>query len=147
MKFFKAVPPWLVATLVAALAGSLVQTQFNLAEIVMLGVPVPLALRVETTLQDLWGFAPLLAALTAAAYLVAFPVAGLLARRRPDRRHSVYVLAGAAALLAMVLLMNAALPVTAIAATRSMAGIVAFMAVGALGGWVFAVLASWRRVA
>jgi hypothetical protein len=147
MKFFKAIPPWLVATLVAALAGSLAQTQFNLAEIKALGAPVPLALRLETTLKDLWGFAPLLAALIAAAYLVAFPVAGLLVRRRPEHRRRMHVMAGATALLAMVLLMNAALPVTAIAATRSMAGILAFMAAGALGGWVFAALASGRRMA
>lgn len=147
MKFFKAAPPWLVATLVTALAGSLAQTQFNLAAIKALGAPVPLALRLETTLQDFWSFAPLLAALTAAAYLVAFPLATLLVRSRPQRRRSVYALAGATALLSMVLLMNAALPVTAIAATRSMAGILAFMAAGALGGWVFAVLASRRRVA
>lgn len=132
---------WLGATLVTAAAGSIVQTQFNLAAISAAGAPVPFDLRLQATLQDLVGFAPLLAAIAAAGFLVAFVVAARLTRRWPGRRNGLYTLAGAVAITTPILLMNALLPLTVIGATRSLAGVVALAAAGALGGRVYAWLA------
>jgi hypothetical protein len=145
MKFARVLLAWLAATIVTAATGSIVQTQFNLAAIAALGAPAPLPLRLQTTLHDLAGFAPVFAGITAAGFLVAFLVAGLLLRFWPARRAFLYSLAGAAAISAAILLMNAMLPVTAIAATRSLPGIFALAAAGALGGYAFAVLAPAGR--
>ncbi len=144
MKFLKLLLPWLAATLVTAAAGSVIQTQFNLAAITALGVPVPPALRLRTTLQDLAGFAPLLAAVAGAGLLIALPAAAWLVRRL-QRPGLLYTLAGAVAVATAILLMNALLSVTAIGATRSLAGFLALAACGALGGWTFSCLAPGRR--
>lgn len=135
---------WLAATAATAATGSIIQTQFNLAAVAGLGAPVPFVLRVQTTLQDLAGFAPLLAGIAAAAFLVAFPAAGLLVRFRPTLGKPLYALAGGAAIIAAILLMNAILPLTVIGVTRSPAGILSLAAAGALGGCVFAALAPGR---
>lgn len=135
---------WLAATVVTAAAGSILQTQFNLAAIAVLGAPVPFGLRLQTTVHDLAGFAPLLAAITATGFLVAFATAGALAALWPAHRVLLYTLAGAAAIAAAILLMNTILPVTAIGATRSPAGILALAGAGALGGRVYAALTRGR---
>lgn len=144
MKFLGLLLPWLAATLLTAVAGSIVQTQFNLAAIAALGAPATPALRLQTTAQDLAGFAPMLFAVTAAGFLVALPVAAWLSRRLAYAVF-LYTLAGATAVAVALLLMNALLPVTPIAATRSTAGFLALTACGALGGWAFSRLAPGRR--
>lgn len=145
MKFGRVLMAWLAATIVTAATGSIVQTQFNLAAIAALGAPAPLPLRLQATLHDLVGFAPAFAGITAAGFLAAFLVAGLLLRFWPGRRVALYTLAGAAAITTAILLMNAMLPVTGIAATRTLPGIIALAAAGALGGYAFAALAPAGR--
>jgi hypothetical protein len=132
---------WLGATLATAVTGSIVQTQFNLAAIKAAGAPVPFELRLQATLQDLVGFAPMLAGIAAVAFLVAFVVAGPLVRRWPGHRDGLYTLAGGVAITTAILLMNALLPITVIGATRSLPGLVALGVSGALGGCVYAGLA------
>jgi hypothetical protein len=144
MEWLRHLLAWLLAVAVTAVAGTIVQTQFNLGAIAALGAPVPADARLATTLHDLAGFAPLFAAVTAAGFLVAFLVAGLLLRFLPDYRKLVFTLAGVAAIAVAIVLMNAMLPVTPIAATRSLAGFAALAATGAPGGWIFAVLARRR---
>ncbi|MFU8821312.1 MAG: hypothetical protein ACNA8G_07100 [Gammaproteobacteria bacterium] len=109
MKLPRIALAWLGATLVTAATGSIIQTQFNLAAIKATGAPVPFDLRLQTTLQDLVGFAPMLA--------------------------------GIAAVTTATLLMNVLLPLTVIGATRSLPGVAALGASGALGGRVYAWLA------
>jgi len=145
MKISRALFAWLAATIVTAVTGSIAQTQFNLAAISAIGAPVPFAVRLQTTLLDVAGFAPMLAGVTAAGFLVAFVVAAFIGRFWPARQAFLYSLAGAAAIAAALLVMNAMLPVTAIAATRALAGFGALTAAGALGGWVFAALLARRR--
>jgi hypothetical protein len=145
MQFFRILLAWLAATAVTTVAGSIIQTQYNLAAIVALGVHVPAGLRLRTTLQDLIGFAPLLALVTAVGFMVAFLVAARLARSWPDRRSLWYTLAGAAALAVAIGAMNALLPVTPIGATRWLSGTVALAAAGGLGGWLFGRLSPRRE--
>jgi hypothetical protein len=145
MRFLRILLAWLAATAITAVTGSIIQTQYNLYAIAALGVSVPATVRVRTTLQDLAGFAPTLALIAAAGFIVAFLVAAWLARSWPDRRRLWYTLAGAVALAVAILAMNALLPVTAIGATRSLSGTVALVAAGALGGWLFGLLAPRRE--
>ncbi|MCC5856872.1 MAG: hypothetical protein JJT90_01835 [Ectothiorhodospiraceae bacterium] len=129
---------FLVAVVCAAALGSLVQSQFNLAALQGMGVPVPLGLWIRTSLQDLIGFAPIYAIVVAVAYLVAFPIAGLLARRLRGGAVWLYALAGGAGILLAILLINAALPMTPLAVTRYALGTAALSVAGAIGGLIFA---------
>ncbi|TVP88950.1 MAG: hypothetical protein EA347_05105 [Thioalkalivibrio sp.] len=133
---------WFAAVVVTAGAGSVIQTQFNLAMIQQLGAPVPIPVRLETTLHDLASFAPTYALLVAAGFLVALPISGLLARLWPGGRIVLHALAGGAAIVAALLVMNAVLPATMIGAARFPSGVAALALAGVLGGLLFAL---WAR--
>jgi hypothetical protein len=141
MKFVKVLFAWIAATAVTGATGSIIQTQYNLAAIAAIGAPSSPAVRFQTTLHDLVGFAPAFAIIAAGGFLVAFPAAAWLGRSRPRQRTMLYAAAGAAAIATAILSMNALLPVTGVGATRWTSGILALSAAGALGGLVFARLA------
>lgn len=138
MKWLRVVLGWAIAVVVAVVAGSIVQTQFNLAAIAALDVEIGLMDRLSTTWYDLLNFTPTYAMLVAIAFAVAWPVAGLLKRWLPAHRRLLFALAGFAALGTMIVVMNRALPVTGIAATREAAGALLLAAVGAIAGWIYA---------
>lgn len=133
---------YIVAVLVTALAGSVVQTQFNLAALATLGAGIGPGLRLRTTFDDLLGFTPAWGGIVAAGLLLALPVATWLGRRRPAWRSALCALAGAAAVYTALSLMRLALGLSAVAAARSVGGLLALVLVGALGGWVFARLSA-----
>ncbi|WP_376693539.1 hypothetical protein [Wenzhouxiangella sp. EGI_FJ10409] len=145
MKALKWFLAWLAAVLVTAGLGSVIQTQLNLARIAELGAPVGVSERLETTLHDLVGFAPLWAIIVAAAMLVALPVAGGLARRWPTLSTGLFVLAGFLAPLVALLVMDGMLPITPIAAARSLSGLLLLSLPGAVGGWLYARLFVQRQ--
>lgn len=138
MKALRVVLGWSIAVLVAVIAGSIVQTQFNLAAIAALGVEIGLLDRLSTTWHDLLNFTPTYAILVSLAFAIAWPLAGFLKRWLPMHRTLLFVLAGFAALGTMILVMNRALPVTGIAATREPAGALLLAAAGAIAGWIYA---------
>lgn len=142
MRKLRTVVAWFAAVLVTAVAGSVIQTQFNLAMIRRLGAPVSLTDRLETTLHDLAGFTPTYALLVAAGFLIALPVSGLLARFWPAGRMVLHGLAGGTAIVGALLVMNALLPVTMIGAARFPSGIATLALPGMLGGLLFAF---WTR--
>ena len=142
MRWMRSLVAWIAAVAVAAMLGSIVQTQFNLAMIRDLGAPVPWNLRLDTTLHDLVHFAPTYALLVAAAFLIALAVSGLLARRWPRARVSLHTIAAGTGIATALLLMNWILPATVIGAARFGTGILALALAGALGGLLFA---RWTR--
>ena len=125
---------FLLAVVAATLWSSVVQTQFNLAALIELGAPIPFALRMQTTLFDVASFGPLYAAVVAATFLVAFPIASKL----PGPRAAWFALAGFVGLIAAIRLIDSLVPPPVlIAATRTTLGLVAMTLGGALGGIVF----------
>lgn len=130
-----------LAVLLASVMGTVLQTQFNLANLQALGAPMPLGVRVQTTCLDLLGFSPTFAVLVLLGFIFALPVASWLARLCPMGRWLLFTLAGALAVLAAMALANALLPMpTLIGANRSLAGTLGLMACGSLGALLFAVL-------
>ena len=100
-----------------------------------LGAEIPFGLRVRTTLLDLLGFGPLYAAVVAATFLVAFPIAS----RLPGPRGAWFALAGFVGLIAAIRLIDSLVPPPVlIAATRGTLGLLAMTAGGALGGLAYA---------
>jgi len=134
---------WFVlALLVAVISGSILQTQFNLAALMQLGVAISWTDWIATVGDDLTGFSPLLSLIMLLVYAIAFPVAAALARRFTQTtgalRGWLFALAGGAGFLVAMLLVDALAPMpTLIAATRSWAGLLAMALASALGGWVF----------
>lgn len=136
---------YLAAVLATTLAGSIAQTQVNLAALAGLGAEIGLALRLRATLDDVVGFAPAWGGIVATGLLLALPVAAWLGRRRAAWRTALFTLAGALAVLVALCSMRLALGLTAVAAARSPTGLLLLVICGAAGGWLYARLT--RRVA
>ena len=128
-----------LAWLFASAWGSVVQTQWNLQGLVGLGLDIPLALRLQTTAQDLLGFGPVLAGIVAAGWLPALLVAHGLARRWPQWRTPLLSLAAGAGMVAAIRAVDAVAPMPVfIDATRHGPGLLAMAAGGLLAGWMLA---------
>ena len=129
---------YLLAVLVATLLGSLVQTQFNLAALQALDVPVDASTRLHSSLHDLRFFSPFLALMVAACLLLALPLAEALGRIFKPWRWLLYFLAGFVGIWAACALANYLLPMpTFIAATRETPGLLSLMAGVGLGSALF----------
>ncbi len=135
--------PLLLALVLAAAWGSVVQTQWNLQALVGLGLDIPFTDRLRTTGQDLMGFAPAYAGILAAGWLPALAVAALIARWWPAGRVPLLALAAGVGMVAAIRAIDAVAPMPVfIDATRHLPGLLA-MAVGAvLGGLLYARLTS-----
>ena len=133
----RAFSAWLVATLIAYAAAAIAATQSVMASLAALNVPVGIGERLRTTGGDLIGMAPMFAPMIGAGFAIAFVVAALIVRRRPDWRWFGYPLAGGVAVLVIHLALQAAFQITPIAAARTTLGLAIQVACGVLGGWVF----------
>lgn len=142
MKAVRVLLGWVIAVVTAVAAGSIIQTQFNLSRIQALGADINLVTRLSATWHDLLNFTPAYALLVSIAFALAWPVAGLLKRWLPDQRTLLFTLAGFSAIWAMIAIMNRALPVTPIGATRGLAGLIALSLAGAAAGWLYARIVS-----
>ncbi len=132
---------YFAAVAIAALLGSVVQTQINLAAITALGPEISLAVRLQTTWFDILGFGPVLALLVAPGFILALPLAALLARALPRARAVLFPLAGVLALWAALRTVDAFAPMpTLIAATRTLPGTLAMAACAGVGAWTFHIL-------
>lgn len=136
---------WLAAVVAATVAGSLIQSQFALAAIGRIHEPVAWRDRLAVYGHDLVHFAPLWGAIVALGLLIAFAVAGWFGRYRPAWRWTLFPLAGLLAVLTALLVMQAMLPVTLIAAARSGLGLLLLCLGGALGGAVYLTVAPYRQ--
>lgn len=131
--------PLLLACLLAAAWGSVVQTQWNLQALLGLGVDIPASERARATWQDLIGFAPVYAGILAAGWLPALPVAAFLARRWPAWRSPLLAAAAGVGMVAAVRAIDALAPMPVfIDATRHLSGLLAMAAGAVIGGFVYA---------
>lgn len=121
----------------AFVLGSVLASQFILANVQAMGMDVTAGIRLQATLHDIFGLAASYLPLLAIAFLVALPVASGLRKILPAQPLFLYALAGAVAVVTLHLIMKAALGVTAIAATRSIAGLLSQGLAGALGGYLY----------
>ena len=99
--------------------------------------PIPFADRISWALHDLFGMIVPYCALTSIALLVAFLIAGALARFT-GYRVIVFGLAGALALFVLFTVMRSVLGTVGVFGARGPAGLAAQMAVGAVAGVLFA---------
>jgi hypothetical protein len=125
------------AVIGAFLLGSILVTQFNLAQVAGMGMDVTLAVRLQATLHDISGLAGTYLPLIAVAFLIALLVATGLLKVFPSQPQLLYQLAGGVALVALHMTMKAVLGLSGIAATRTLAGLLSQGLAGMLGGYIF----------
>lgn len=131
--------PLLLAWMLAAVWGSMVQTHWNLQGLVDLGVDVPAAERARTTWQDLLGFAPVYAGILAAGWLPSLVLATFLARRWPAWRSPLLATAAGAGMVTAVRCVDAVAPMPVfIDATRHLPGLLAMAAGAVIAGLLYA---------
>lgn len=133
----KIITAFVAATLAAFLAGSMLATQFILANVSAMSMEVTAGVRLQSTLHDIAGLSTSYLPMVSIALLIAFLVAGLLAKRFPTRRLFLFMLAGAVGLIVIHLLMKALLGLSGIAATRTTLGLLSQGLAGALGGYLY----------
>ncbi|MCR8915430.1 PQQ-dependent sugar dehydrogenase [Marinobacter panjinensis] len=140
--WWKVVLAFVIALVVGAVLGSLVQTHFNLQALEALGVEIPPGTRLETSAQDLVNFAPLYAVLFGFSFLCSQGVAALVIRLSSNlSRLWLYPLAAAVGLWVTLKIVDALAPMpTLIAATRGTGGLLAMLVTAAISGWLFVVL-------
>ncbi|MDJ0877192.1 MAG: hypothetical protein QNI86_01205 [Halieaceae bacterium] len=137
----------MLAALVAFALGSIVATQIILANVAALGPEVGFGVRLQATGHDLLGLSTSYLPLIAVGFLLGLPIAAGIARLLPSRRMLLYILAGAVAVIAIHLLIKALLGLSAIAATRTVAGLLSQGLAGAVGGYLFYRLRSKQQTA
>ncbi|RIY00277.1 hypothetical protein D3218_13440 [Aureimonas flava] len=136
---------FLLAVLATAIPASFIQTNINLSNLADLGAPISPLVRTLTTLQDIVFFGPVMAAITAAAFLPAFVAAWPMSRALPYARLPIHALAGAVSLWTAFEVMGFVSPMpTFVAAARTPEGLLALSLTGLIGGALFAYVAGQR---
>lgn len=132
------------AALVAYAIGSVASTQFVLlAHAEVFPIDVTTSERLAMTIADvsnMW----LYFAIIVIGFLIAFPIAAGLKRLLPGLAGIAYPLAGAAAIGTALGLMLLAFGIVPISGARSTLGFTTQLLAGAIGGYVFALLAVRR---
>lgn len=128
---------FLAAVALGYTLGCLAATQGALMALPAIAQPIPFDVRLDTMRADLAGMLSY-AALMALALAGGFSVARTLLRWLPALRPIAYPLAGFAAVIALHPIMTAALDgIVAVAATRTLSGLLAQGCAGALAGALF----------
>lgn len=136
---------FVLAVVITAALSSMVQTLRVHAELGAMGAEIPFATRLSAIGQDLLGFAPTYAAIVAVGFLIAFAMTGLIRRYAQRIGRWLHAVAGGAAILITLLLMQTVLGMSVIAGARGVLGIALFSLIGVLGGAVFARVGATRR--
>ncbi|OZB06672.1 MAG: hypothetical protein B7X54_01395 [Idiomarina sp. 34-48-12] len=129
---------FLCAVIGAALVGTVIQTQFNLAELTALSVDIDMSTRMATILHDLLHFGPVFALILTPTLLIAFIVARVLSHFMPRLERAWFVVGGGVGLACAFMVVDSLAPMpTLIAANRTLLGFLLMSATGAFAGWIF----------
>lgn len=128
---------YLSAVMVAYLLASITATQHVVTSLRSMNVDIPIGENLAMVLRDLVGMAGMFLPLIAAGLLLAFLVTALLCVWLRRWQDILYPLAGAAAIVAIHVLLNLAFGMTPVAIARSAGGVLVQAAAGAAGGWLY----------
>lgn len=144
----KRIGGWLVAVLTTVIVGITFQTQNVLARLGDIGADVSFGNRLSMTAYDIFYLGQLYFIFVGIALAAAFLAAGALCHFTKFARPLIYAVAGAIALLVMLLGMKQAFfDIHMIAGARDNFGIALQMLAGAIGGLVFARLSGSNKKA
>lgn len=132
---------FVVAVLISGILGSIFQTQLNMAELKDFGPPISFDMRLDTTLADLRGFAPLYIGIIFAAFLISFTCAEFIARVSPGHRLLWLTLGAVIGLALAFQLIDFFAPMpTFIAATRGTGGTLVMLLAAAIGALAYTLM-------
>lgn len=134
----KTVLAFFAAVLAAYVVAVLMYSQFNLANLVEMGIEVDLGLRLQTALHDLTGMVGIYFPVLIVAFLIAFGVMRLILNWVPQLRTVGYILSGFAAIFAIDAILGSVFGMHPLAVTRTTMGLLGQCVAGAVGGYVFA---------
>ena len=146
MRWLRRILGFAAAVPTAAGLGCLASSHFVLLGLLDLNVRISWADRWAAYWHDLLGLGPLLGLVFGIALLVGLPIGALGIRLLPSFRGNRlcgYALAGALAVLAALLTLQAAFGTVPLAGARSWLGLAAQALAGAVGGAVFSVLSGY----
>lgn len=134
----KYIAAWACGALACVMIASFFSTQRVIGALVDAGGSVGFSERLSMIFYDMSHFGSMYAVFVLIAFLIAFLAGGLVFRLAKFGRPVVYVAAGAAAMLVMLLLMEQAFfGVPIVGGARDAGGLIMQMLAGALGGLVF----------
>ena len=139
---WRSVKSFLVSISVTYILGSIFATQFILSNLLDFSFQLSLSDRLLATGQDIISLAGTYFPLVALALLISFVFASFLNRFGVLTRFYLLAVAGFFALICLHLIMKAVLGLTAIAATRTIAGLFSQGLAGAIGGICYAYLSA-----
>ncbi len=128
---------WAAAVVTAYVLATLAATQSVIGRLDGMGIPISFAERLSMSAQDLLGMCGLYLPLITVALLLAWPVAGWLGRRSPERRPLLFMLAGATAILCIHLALNWSFDITLVAVARTPLGLLSQVLAGAAAGYLY----------
>ena len=134
---------YLLAIIVAYLLASITASQSVIARLAEMGIDLNFADRVRMTLHDIAGMAGMFLPMIAAGFLAAFLLTALLCRWLGRRPVSLYILAGAVALITIHLTLNLAFGITPVAIARTTGGLLIQGVAGAVGAYFYAYTNRW----
>ncbi|MCF6143260.1 MULTISPECIES: hypothetical protein [Pseudoalteromonas] len=133
-------PSFLASWLLTFTLASLFHSQYVVNQLVNVGIEISFSDRVNLTLDDWLGLLPTYGAIIAVALAFAFSVTGLLYRKHPKYGIQLFVIAGVTAFAVALVAIESIMNITIIAGARGW-GFYTQLIAGAVGGYVFAVLA------
>ncbi|TLU65082.1 hypothetical protein FE810_09145 [Thalassotalea litorea] len=128
--------PFFASWLLTFTLASLFHSQYVVNQLVKVGVVVEFNDRVNLTVDDWLGLLPTYGMIIAIALLIAFFVAGLIAKRLNAYRAVLFVLAGIVAFITVLTAIESIMNINVIAGARGW-GFYAQCLAGAIGGFVF----------
>ena len=142
---WQSVKSYLLSISVAYVLGSIFATQFTLSNLSDFSFQISLSDRLFATGQDIISLAGSYLPLIALTLFISFVFASFLNRFGVLTRFYLLAVAGFFALICLHLTMKAVLGLTAIAATRTIAGLFSQGLAGAIGGICYAYLSAPER--
>ena len=151
LKWLQTLIAYWASVLIACLTAAAIHTQFTIASLSQIDIPVSVGQRIDATLADMAGMAPfignpLLFIVIAIAFLIGFITAFGVKQVLRGLSRIAYPIAGATAFGVMIAIMNWQLGTTPLSSARSDLGFFALCCAGGLGGVVFAALRPVQRV-
>lgn len=143
---FRNVAAFVSGALATAAAASVLQTQLILHEVGRLGPHVDFSLRAAVTAEDLARFAPVMFAFALAAAAIALAFQGLL-RRVQLTGPSAALMANVIGLAVVLVLLRDVIPIPALAATRTLPGVLMMSLTAVVGACVSHLILQTGRVA
>jgi hypothetical protein len=128
----------LLASLLCFVVASLMHTQTTISGLIEVGANLSFNDKLTTVYADFIGLLPVYGSIIFVGMLIAMPIANFIKRKLQISNRFVHCLAGAMAIVTILIAMHPILNVTLIAGARGTGGMVMQSIAGAIGGIAFA---------